>query len=91
MQPHPWSGGFRSLEKEYDEPVAEIDGAVPSWLRGTLYRNGSGRNELAGQWFAHWFDGDGMVSAIRFADGGLRFRNRFVATDNWRSETAAPF
>ena len=36
MQPHPWSGGFRSLEKEYDEPVAEIDGAVPSWLRGTL-------------------------------------------------------
>ncbi len=89
MTLHPWSGGFRSLESEYDEPADLIEGAVPSWLRGTLYRNGSGRNELGGQWFAHWFDGDGMISAITFGPEGVRFRNRYVATDNWRQESAA--
>jgi all-trans-8'-apo-beta-carotenal 15,15'-oxygenase len=86
---HPWSGGFRSLEEEHDAPVDLIDGAVPQWLRGTLYRNGAGRNALGGQWFAHWFDGDGMITAIRFADGRVHFRNRYVATDNYRVETEA--
>ena len=42
-------------------------------LRGTLFRNGSGRNELAGEWFPHWFDGDGMISAIRFDDNGIHY------------------
>src|SRR5204863_1653723 len=58
-------------------------------LNGTLYRNGSGRNELDGSWFPHWFDGDGMISAIRFEAGAVHFRNRFVATENYRDETRA--
>lgn len=89
MAEHPWSGGFRSLAEERDERIEEIDGAVPAWLRGTLFRNGSGRNELGGQWFAHWFDGDGMISAVRFDKGGVRFANRYVRTDNYRDETQA--
>jgi all-trans-8'-apo-beta-carotenal 15,15'-oxygenase len=87
--PHPWSGGFRSLDGEGDERVAEIDGAVPAWLRGTLFRNGSGRNQLAGRWFPHWFDGDGMISAIGFDDDGIRYRSRYVGTANYRDETTS--
>ena len=64
--PGPWSAGFRSLLEEHDYRVDEIEDAVPAVLRGTLFRNGSGRNQLAGQWLAHWFDGDGLVLAIRF-------------------------
>jgi all-trans-8'-apo-beta-carotenal 15,15'-oxygenase len=86
---HPWSAGFRTLAEEHDYRIEDIDGEVPAGLRGTLYRNGSGRNELGGHWFAHWFDGDGMVSAIRFDDAGLHFRNRYVATDNYRDENDA--
>ena len=86
---HPWSAGFRSLEREQAYQVAELDGRVPPWLRGTLYRNGSGRNELAGHWFPHWFDGDGMVSAIRFDDAGVHYRNRYVRTENYLDETRA--
>jgi len=85
---HPWSAGFRSLETEDDYRV-ELDGTVPAGLRGTLYRNGSGRNELGGEWFPHWFDGDGMISAIRFADDGVHYRNRYVRTENYRDETKA--
>ncbi len=73
--PHPWSPGFRTLAEEHSYRVEEIDGAVPTALRGTLFRNGSGRNDLGGKWFPHWFDGDGMISAIRFADDGIHYRN----------------
>src|SRR5947209_4618317 len=77
---HPWSAGFRSLSSEHDYDVDEIDGAPPPWLRGALFRNGSGRNDLNGNWFPHWFDGDGMISAIRFDRAGINYRNRYVRT-----------
>lgn len=86
---YPWSAGFRTLAEEHSYRIEEIEGQVPAGLRGTLFRNGSGRNQLGGQWFAHWFDGDGMISAIRFDDAGIHFRNRYVATENYRDETAA--
>jgi all-trans-8'-apo-beta-carotenal 15,15'-oxygenase len=62
---------------------------VPTALRGTLFRNGAGRNDLAGHWFPHWFDGDGMISAIRFDDAGIHYFNRYVRTQNYRDETRA--
>ena len=70
---YPWSAGFRSLSEEHDYRIEEIDGQVPATLRGTLFRNGSGRNQLGGEWFPHWFDGDGMIAALRFGDDGIRF------------------
>jgi all-trans-8'-apo-beta-carotenal 15,15'-oxygenase len=86
---HPWSAGFRTLSGEFDYRVDEIDGRVPLALRGTLFRNGSGRNDLGGHWFPHWFDGDGMISAIRFDDAGIHYLNRYVRTQNYLDETRA--
>src|SRR5262245_14196963 len=86
---YPWSAGFRTLSEEHSYRIEEIEGEVPAGLRGTLFRNGPGRNSLAGEWFPHWFDGDGMISSIRFDDDGIRYRNRYVVTDNYREETRA--
>jgi all-trans-8'-apo-beta-carotenal 15,15'-oxygenase len=86
---HPWSAGFHTLSEEFDYRLDEIDGQVPETLRGTLFRNGSGRNDLAGHWFPHWFDGDGMISAIRFDDRGIHYLNRYVRTPNYVEETRA--
>ncbi|MFI4999079.1 MAG: carotenoid oxygenase family protein [Reyranellales bacterium] len=86
---YPWSAGFRTLPTEHDYRIDEIDGTVPKALRGTLFRNGSGRNDRGGQWFPHWFDGDGMISAIRFDDAGIHYRNRYVATLSYIDETRA--
>ena len=85
----PWSAASARSPDEYDYRVDEIDGRVPAALRGTLFRNGSGRNDLGGHWFPHWFDGDGMISAIRFDDAGIRYLNRYVRTENYRDETRA--
>src|SRR5260370_37819723 len=68
MPSFPWSPGFENLEGEHRYEV-EVDGKVPAALYGTLFRNGPGINKIAGQWLAHWFDGDGMLSAIRFEGG----------------------
>lgn len=87
--PYPWSAGFRSFDKELSYRMTEVEGEVPAGLRGTLLHNGPGRNELAGQWFAHSFDGDGMLTAVRFADDGIHFRNRYVATPSYLAETRA--
>jgi all-trans-8'-apo-beta-carotenal 15,15'-oxygenase len=89
MSSHPWSAGFETQPDEHDYRVEDIDGAVPTGLRGTLFRNGSGRNDLGGHWFAHWFDGDGMISKVRFDESGIHYRNRYVATANYRDETRA--
>ncbi|GAT13578.1 carotenoid oxygenase family protein [Mycolicibacterium thermoresistibile] len=86
--------GFTPLHEEYDYLLDEVAGAVPEQLRGTVYRNGPGRLEAGGQPLGHLFDGDGMLSMFRFADGRVRFRNRYVRTRHYRRSRhtrGAPF
>jgi all-trans-8'-apo-beta-carotenal 15,15'-oxygenase len=85
-----WSSAFRNVEEELsDVPLESARGAIPPELEGTLYRNGPGRLERAGHWVHHPFDGDGMITAVRFAAGRARLRNRFVRTEGWLAEEAA--
>jgi all-trans-8'-apo-beta-carotenal 15,15'-oxygenase len=37
----------------------------------------------------HPFDGDGMITALRFAGGKAELRNRFVRTEGWQAEELA--
>ncbi|KMM17143.1 carotenoid oxygenase family protein [Synechococcus sp. GFB01] len=85
-----WSSAFRNVEEELsDVPLEPARGAIPAELEGTLYRNGPGRLERAGHWVHHPFDGDGMITAVRFSAGRARLRNRFVRTQGWLAEEAA--
>ena len=80
---------FETIADGYDYAVGEVEGCIPPELRGTLYRNGPSRNEIAGTPFAHLFDGDGMLSQFTFADGGVHYRNRFVRTNHYLGERSA--
>src|SRR5437588_3027220 len=85
-----WRLGFQSLEIENDREVElEVAGRLPAELDGTLYRIGPARMDVYGERYRHWFDGDGMVHAVRFSGGRVEYRNRFVATDKKREEDAA--
>ncbi len=86
-----WASAFRNVGVELDDvPLAAARGAIPAELRGTLYRNGPGRLERGGRWVHHPFDGDGMISAVRFdGSGGAHLRNRFVRTEGWLAEEQA--
>ena len=85
-----WASAFRNVGVELDGvELTAARGAIPLELVGTLYRNGPGRLERGGQWVHHPFDGDGMITALRFAGGKAQLRNRFVRTEGWQAEELA--
>jgi carotenoid cleavage dioxygenase-like enzyme len=75
----------------YDELTLdslEVVGEIPADLNGVYVRNGPNpQHEPRGRY--HWFDGDGMVHAVHFADGKASYRNRWVRTDGFQRERDA--
>lgn len=67
------------------EPLA-VDGSIPADLRGTQYRNGPGLVELMGRRYGHWFDGDGLISAVRFSDAGAHGAAKITQTQGLLEE-----
>ncbi len=80
---------FETIADGHDYAIEDVAGRIPEQLRGTLYRNGPSRNEIAGSPFAHLFEGDGMLSQFTFSGAGVRYRNRFVATNHYLGERSA--
>jgi len=83
------SGAFAPIASEQViTDGLEIEGDVPADLNGLYVRNGPNRRfEAPGRY--HWFDGDGMLHAVRFERGRVEYRNRWVMTDGLHEEVAA--
>lgn len=73
-------GAFAPVERECDEVLRDVSGALPAGLTGTLYRCGPAR--WAMEHAVHAFDGDGMMSQLVLDGSSVRYRNRFVETPN---------
>jgi all-trans-8'-apo-beta-carotenal 15,15'-oxygenase len=84
----PYLGLATSLLEEHDY-YAEIEGTIPSEIRGTLYRNGPGLFDRGGMRKRALLDGDGMLQLFRFSDNGVRYINKFVRTEKYLEEEAA--
>jgi len=54
-----------------------------------LLRNGPGVFERFGKPYLHWFDGDGLLTAFRFGDGGIAGACRLIDTPHLEEERAA--
>ncbi len=67
----------------------EVEGKIPSALKGTLYRNGPGLFERGDTKKAHMLDGDGLVQSLKFDQSGVTYRNEFVQTPKFKREKAA--
>ena len=67
-----WSSAYQNVEKELTKkPLRISKGNNIKNLNGTLLRNGPGILERGGQWVHHPFDGDGMITSIKFENGQL--------------------
>ena len=74
---------FQSID-EHPEPVsAEVKGNLPSWLTGTLIRNGPGRFECGDTSFNHWFDGQGLLHRFHIEGGHVTYSNKFVRSESY--------
>lgn len=82
--------GFQSVEVEHDAIALSVEGSIPEWLEGTLYRNGPGRFETAAGPVEHWFDGLALLR--RFEVDGSRdsvtYTDRFLRSEAYRRTEA---
>lgn len=81
-------GNFAPTDRETEAEDLAVIGRLPEDLNGLYVRNGPNpRFPPIGRY--HWFDGDGMLSAVRFDQGRASFRNRWVRTAGLTEEIAA--
>ncbi len=69
--------------------VERVHGELPPDLAGTYYLNGPAQFSTGGIRYDHWLDGDGLVCAVRFHDGGADVTHRFVRSAKLTEEDAA--
>lgn len=72
------------LEETANHPLPTT-GTIPSWLSGTLVRNGPVTVKIHNHTNDHWFDGLAMLHAFSFSDGKVSYTNKFLRTDAYRS------
>lgn len=81
---------FSQNAKESPEPCkAEVKGNIPSWLQGTLLRNGPGIFSVGDTSYEHWFDGMALMTSFTFQDGEVTHRSRFLQSDTFKANMAA--
>ncbi len=81
-------GAFAPVTDEVAAVDLQVIGKLPTDLNGMYVRNGP-NPRFAPMGRYHWFDGDGMLNAVRFDHGRASFRNRWVQTDGLAEELAA--
>jgi carotenoid cleavage dioxygenase-like enzyme len=83
------AGAYAPVELELDHAALELlEGELPAGLHGVFARNSSNPRFPPPKPY-HWFDGDGMIHAVRFADGRASYSNRFIRTDGLARDEAA--
>jgi carotenoid cleavage dioxygenase-like enzyme len=90
IAPNPYlEGPFAPVHEEVVAVDLEVlAGEIPRDLNGVYVRNGPNPQYApAGRY--HWFDGDGMLHAVYFAEGRATYRNRWVRTDGFVREREA--
>src|SRR3954462_8588385 len=71
--------GWETLDKEVVLDDVAVEGELPSWLEGTLVRNGPARFDEGPR---HWFDGLAMLPRFAIGDGQVSYANRFLRTNS---------
>ncbi|XP_017759905.1 PREDICTED: carotenoid isomerooxygenase isoform X1 [Eufriesea mexicana] len=81
---------MRSCKKEVIEPITgELTGKIPSWLKGTLLRNGPGSLQVGEYSFNHLFDSSALLHRFAIVNGNVTYQCRFVQTDVYKKNNAA--
>ncbi|XP_022076751.2 beta,beta-carotene 15,15'-dioxygenase [Acanthochromis polyacanthus] len=75
---------------ETPEPVkAQVKGSIPSWLQGTLLRNGPGLFSVGDSQYNHWFDGLSLIHSFTFRNGEVTYRSKFLKSDTYKKNVKA--
>jgi beta,beta-carotene 9',10'-dioxygenase len=84
LLPHTYRIGFTNLDQEVSIKALPCKGTIPSWLSGTLLRNGPAQFSTKDSWVSNWFDGLAMVHAFSFDQGTVSYANAFLKTPTYQ-------
>ena len=73
------------LQNEVTNLPLTVFGNIPTWLSGTLMRNGPINVTANGESKAHWFDGLAMLHAFSFHNGMANYTNKFLRSDAYNT------
>ncbi|GAB7095795.1 carotenoid oxygenase family protein [Halolamina litorea] len=79
-----YAAGFQDLTEELRDHDLPVDGELPGWLDGSLYRNGPARWTVGDAEADHWFDGLAHLTRFAFDDGSVSYTNHFPRTGAYR-------
>lgn len=81
---------LRSCEQEIIEPVeGVVSGEIPSWIRGSLLRNGPGSIKVGDMTYNHLFDAAALLHRFNINDGKVTYQCRFLKSDTYKKNLAA--
>lgn len=72
------------LVDEYSLSSLKVEGSIPSYVEGTLVRNGPVHVEAEGGPQIHWLDGLAMLHAFTIKNGSVSYVNKFLRTDAYK-------
>ena len=81
--------GLSTLEREIILENLPIQGEIPTWLNGSLFRNGPSKFEVGNQQYRHLFDGLSMIHKFTFKERQISYRNRFLRGETYRKNLEA--
>lgn len=88
LSPYPYlQGNYAPVSEERDlgEDQLSIEGSVPPQLTGAFMRDGANVAYQPNH-YVYPLDGDGMVHAVYFDGGRVRYKNRWVQTNHLKTE-----
>ena len=80
---------MESVRREHGFEPLRVEGKIPRELAGTLVRNGPGLYERFGVPYDHSFEGDGLLTGVRFEGGRVEGALRLIESAGRAKERAA--
>ncbi len=81
-----YSLGYSTFKEEIEIKSLPIQGQIPEWLEGTLYRNGPSIFEIGDEEIESWFDGFGMIHKFKFQNGQISYVSKIIKSDNYTNQ-----
>ncbi len=75
---HDYRLGYQSQNNETPSVTLSVTGNMPTWLNGTLVRNGPAKYDIGDQSFRHWFDGFSMLHKFVLKNGAITYTSKFL-------------
>lgn len=69
---------FRTVNSDYIEEKLRIEGKIPNFINGSIYRNGFGKFEGHNFKFNHLFDSLSLILKFEIVQGNVYFQSRLL-------------